>query len=157
MRKEVEINGKWYFELEATDQNQKFSPPETCYTWDSIPDDGLNLEVKRLRFIFSSPEKFPFVTNRLSEGSDYDFVGFKHCALLSSEHEKKSRRCTAKELSKWVLGGNGFWLDRDGLARTLGDFNYAKPDDECGKIVISICTWDGEPMEPTAKNMGLEE
>jgi hypothetical protein len=77
--------------------------------------------------------------------------------LLSSEHEKKSRRCTAKELSKWVLGGNGFWLDRDGLARTLGDFNYTKPDDECGKIVISICTWDGEPMEPTAQNMGLPE
>ena len=157
MRKEVQINGKWYWELESTDKNQKFSPPETCYTWDSIPDDGLNLEVKRLRFIFSSPEKFPFVTNRLSEGNDYDFVSYKHCALLSSEHEKKSRRCTIKEISKWILGGNGFWLDQEKYARTSCDFEYEKLNGECGKCVISICTWDGETMEPTAKNMGLPE
>jgi hypothetical protein len=24
-------------------------------------------------------------------------------------------------------------------------------------FVVSVCTWDGEPMEPTAKNMGLKE
>jgi hypothetical protein len=157
MRKEVEIGGKWYWELEATDQNQKFSPPETCYTWDSIPDDGLNLAVKRLRFIFSSPEKFPFVTNRLSEGSDYKFVGYKHCALLSSEHEKKSRRCTDFELNRWLSKGNGFWIDDCGTMRIKSDTTYDKRNDPSGKRLVSICTWDGEPMEPTAKNMGLEE
>ena len=156
MRKEVEINGRWYWELEATDQNQKFSPPETCYTWDSIPDDGLNLAVKRLRFIFSSPEKFPFVTNRLSEGSDYDFVGYKHCVLLSSEHEKKSRRCTTLELAKWC-DQNGFWINAEGFAVTKTSFFYETRNDECDGNLISICTWDGEPMEPTAQNMGLEE
>ena len=147
MRKEIQIEGKWYWELEATDQNQAFNPPEPCYVWD---EDILNAVGHKILLIRSQAdyEKY-FVSVTL--------VGHKHCALLFSEHEKKSRRCTAKELSKWVLGGNGFWLDRDGLARTLGDFNYAKPDDECGKIVISICTWDGEPMEPTAQNMGLEE
>ena len=157
MCKEVEIGGKWYWELEATDQNQKFSPPETCYTWDSIPDDGLNLEVKRLRFIFSSPEKFPFVTNRLSEGNDYDFVGYKHCALLSSEHEKKSRRCTDFELSRWLSKGNGFWIDDRGVMKIKSDTDYDKRNNPSGKGLVSICTWDGEPMEPTAQNMGLEE
>jgi len=158
MRKEVEIGGKWYWEIEATDQNQKFSPPETCYTWDSIPDDGLNLAVKRLRFIFSSPEKFPFVTNRLSEGNDYDFVGYKHCALLSSEHEKKSRRCTNRELMKWCLGFGGFWVDESKHVRL--DIPNCRMDhltDSIPGFVVSICTWDGEPMEPTAQNMGLPE
>ena len=147
MCKEVEINGKWYWELEATDQNQVFNPPEPCYVWDG--DDYQ----KRNKNLFAIKAK---VNNAPSFFTD---VGTRwlYCALLSSEHEKKSRRCTAKELSKWVLEGNGFWLDRDEIAKTLGDFNYAKSDDECGKIVISICTWDGDPMEPTAKNMGLEE
>ena len=146
MRKEIEINGKWYWKLEATDKNQAFNPPEPCYAWDCD-----FAKTKQNLFAIRSKD-----SNRPSFFTDLG-TRWLHCALLSSEHEKKSRRCTAKELSKWVLDGNGFWLDRDGLARTLGDFNYAKPDDECGKIVISICTWDGEPMEPTAQNMGLPE
>jgi hypothetical protein len=145
MRKEVEIGGKWYWELEATDQNQAFNPPEPALLW----DDGTQ-DVADIYFVTKKGESsHPFKTGRS--------VSYKHCALLSSEHEKKSRRCTAKELSKWVLEGNGFWLDRDEIAKTLGDFLYTKKNDECGKIVISICTWDGEPMEPTAQNMGLPE
>ena len=147
MRKEVEIGGKWYWELEATDQNQAFNPPESCYVWD---EDILNAVGHKILLIRSQAdyEKY-FVSVTL--------VGHKHCALLSSEHEKKSRRCTIKEISKWILGGNGFWLDQEKYARTSCDFEYEKLNGECGKCVVSVCTWDGEPMEPTAKNMGLEE
>lgn len=35
--------------------------------------------------------------------------------------------------------------------------NYNVKNDICCEAVQSICTWDGEPMEPTAQNMGLEE
>ena len=147
MRKEVQIEGKWYWELEATDQNQAFNPPESCYVWD---EDILNAVGHKILLIRSQAdyEKY-FVSVTL--------VGHKHCALLSSEHEKKSRRCTIKEISKWILGGNGFWLDQEKYARTSCDFEYEKLNGECGKCVVSVCTWDGEPMEPTAKNMGLEE
>ena len=147
MRKEVEIGGKWYWELEATDQNQAFNPPESCYVWD---EDILNAVGHKILLIRSQAdyEKY-FVSVTL--------VGHKHCALLSSEHEKKSRRCTIKEISKWILGGNGFWLDQEKYARTSCDFEYEKLNGECGKCVVSVCTWDGEPMEPTAQNMGLEE
>ncbi|MCK9616093.1 MAG: hypothetical protein M0R48_11495 [Candidatus Omnitrophica bacterium] len=147
MRKEVQINGKWYWELEATDKNQAFNPPESCYVWD---EDILNAVGHKILLIRSQAdyEKY-FVSVTL--------VGHKHCALLSSEHEKKSRRVTIKEISKWILGGNGFWLDQEKYARTSCDFEYEKLNSECGKSVVSICTWDGEPMEPTAQNMGLEE
>ena len=147
MRKEVQIEGNWYWELEATDQNQAFNPPESCYVWD---EDILNAVGHKILLIRSQAdyEKY-FVSVTL--------VGHKHCALLSSEHEKKSRRCTIKEISKWILGGNGFWLDQEKYARTSCDFEYEKLNGECGKCVVSVCTWDGEPMEPTAKNMGLEE
>ena len=147
MCKEVQINGKWYFELEPTDKNQAFNPPESCYVWD---EDILNAVGHKILLIRSQAdyEKY-FVSVTL--------VGHKHCALLSSEHEKKSRRVTIKEISKWILGGNGFWLDQEKYARTSCDFEYEKLNSECGKSVVSICTWDGEPMEPTAQNMGLEE
>jgi len=146
-QKEVQVNKKWYWELEQKNEIQVFMGQPPAF----FSDDNIAYYRGKLVCCFKNgvSDTRPFI----------DDLGnvYAYCALLSSEHEKKSRRCTAKELSKWVLGGNGFWLDRDGLARTLGDFNYTKPDDECGKIVISICTWDGEPMEPTAQNMGLPE
>jgi len=145
MRKEVEINGKWYWELEATDQNQAFNPPEPAFMWDNEPRDALELSFVTKKGMSS----YPFKTEKCT--------GYAHCALLSSEHEKKSRRCTVKEISKWILGGNGFWLDQEKCARTSCDFEYEKLNSECGKSVVSICAWDGEPMEPTAKNMGLPE
>lgn len=148
MRKEVQIDSKLFWELEQTGSIQAFPNLPKVIMW----SDHVALTHTRLlaclgKNLFHRPECFLDENGRL----------FEHCVLLLSEHEKKSRRCTVKELSKWVLGGNGFWLDLDGNARTLGDFNYTKSDDECGKIVISICTWDGKPMEPTAQNMGLEE
>lgn len=144
MRKEVEINGKWYWELEATDQNQAFNPPEPAYMW----DDGTQ-DVADIYFVTKKGESsHPFKTGRS--------VSYKHCALLSSEHEKKSRRCTTLELAKWC-NQNGFWINTEGVAVTKTSFFYETRNDECDGNLISICTWDGEPMEPTAQNMGLEE
>ena len=149
-QKEVEYNGVFYWELEQKDECQVFPEFPKVLAWENENDIAfVGTEIVLCLGKKECSKMRPFISK--------DGWRFRHAALLSSEHEKKSRRCTAKELSKWVLGGNGFWLDRDGLARTLGDFNYTKPDDECGKIVISICTWDGEPMEPTAQNMGLPE
>jgi len=146
MRKEVQINGKWYWTLEATDQNQAFNPPEPCYVWDG--DDYQ----KRNKNLFAIKAK---VNNAPSFFTD---VGTRwlYCALLSSEHEKKSRRCTTLELAKWC-DQNGFWINAEGVAVTKTSFFYETRNDECDGNLISICTWDGEPMEPTAKNMGLPE
>ena len=146
MRKEVEIGGKQYWELEATDQNQAFNPPESCYVWD---EDILNAVGHKILLIRSQAdyEKY-FVSVTL--------VGHKHCALLYSEHEKKSRRCTTLELAKWC-DQNGFWINAEGVAVTKTSFFYETRNDECDGNLISICTWDGKPMEPTAQNMGLPE
>ena len=144
MRKEVEIGGKWYWELEATDQNQAFNPPEPALLW----DDGTQ-DVADIYFVTKKGESsHPFKTGRS--------VSYKHCALLSSEHEKKSRRCTTLELAKWC-DQNGFWINAEGFAVTKTSFFYETRNDECDGNLISICTWDGETMEPTAQNMGLEE
>ena len=147
MCKEVQINGKWYWELEATDQNQAFNPPEPCYVWD---EDILNAVGHKILLIRSQAdyEKY-FVSVTL--------VGHKHCALLSSEHEKKSRRCSDFELSRWLSKGNGFWIDDRGVMKIKSDTDYDKRNNPSGKGLVSICTWDGEPMEPTAKYMGLPE
>ena len=144
MRKEVEIGGKWYWELEATDQNQAFNPPEPAFMW----DDGTQ-DVADIYFVTKKGDSsHPFKTGRS--------VSYKHCALLSSEHEKKSRRCTTLELAEWC-DQNGFWINAEGVAVTKTSFFYETRNDECDGNLISICTWDGKPMEPTAKNMGLEE
>lgn len=144
MRKEVEINGKWYWTLEATDQNQAFNPPEPAYMWDDEPTNILKLYFVMEKGIGN----YPFGTERYNR--------YKYCALLSSEHEKKSRRCTTLELAKWC-DQNGFWINAEGVAVTKTSFFYETRNDECDGNLISICTWDGKPMEPTAKNMGLEE
>ena len=146
MRKEVEIGGKWYWEFEATDQNQAFNPPEPAFMW----DDGTQ-DVADIYFVTKKGDSsHPFKTGRS--------VSYKHCALLSSEHEKKSRRCTNKELMKWCLKFGGFWMDKSKHVRL--DIPNCRMDhltDSIPGFVVSICTWDGDPMEPTAKNMGLEE
>ena len=146
MRKEVEINGKWYWELEATDQNQAFNPPEPAYMWDNEPT-----KISYLCFVIKKGiGTYPFKTEICN--------GYAHCALLSSEHEKKSRRCTNKELMKWCLKFGGFWIDDSKHVRL--DIPNCRMDhltDSIPGFVVSICTWDGEPMEPTAQNMGLEE
>ena len=146
MRKEVEIGGKWYWELEATDQNQAFNPPEPAYVWDKNPEIG----VVELCFVKKKGEgSYPFITKNCNY--------YEHCALLSSEHEKKSRRCSDFELSRWLSKGNGFWIDERGTMKIKSDTAYGKRNDPSGEGLVPICTWDGEPMEPTAKNMGLPE
>ena len=149
MRKEVEIGGKWYWELEATDQNQAFNPPEPAFMWDDSPKGNAIRKENKLGFVLKNRiGTYPFKTEECS--------GFAHCALLSSEHEKKSRRCTTLELAKWC-DQNGFWINAEGVAVTKTSFFYETRNDECDGNLISICTWDGKPMEPTAQNMGLEE
>ena len=147
MSKEVEIGGKWYWELEATDQNQAFNPPEPAYVWDKNPE----IVVVELCFVKKKGEgSYPFITKNCNY--------YEHCALLSSEHEKKSRRCTNKELMKWCLKFGGFWMDESKHVRL--DIPNCRVDhltDSIPGFVIFVCTWDGEPMEPTAQNMGLEE
>ena len=146
MRKEVEIGGKWYWELEATDQNQAFNPPEPAYVWDKNPEIG----VVELCFVKKKGEgSYPFITKNCN--------CYEHCALLFSEHEKKSRRCTDFELARWLAKGNGFWIDSKGKMRIRLDSVYSERNKTSVDGIASICTWDGEPMEPTAKNMGLEE
>ena len=146
MRKEVEIGGKWYWELKATDQNQAFNPPEPAYVWDK----NTEIEVVELCFVKKKEEgSYSFITKNCNY--------YEHCALLSSEHEKKSRRCTDFELSRWLSKGNGFWIDDRGVMKIKSDTDYDKRNNPSGKGLISICTWDGEPMEPTAQNMGLPE
>lgn len=145
-QKEVQINGKWYWELEATDQNQAFNPPEPAYVWSENPQNN--------------SAELCFIMNNKTETS-YLFISkniscYKHCALLSSEHEKKSRLCTYLELAKWC-SQNGFWISVDGEVVLRPYFTYKKRNEFVGDFINSICTWDGEPMEPTAQNMGLEE
>ena len=145
MRKEVQINGKWFWTLEATDQNQAFNPPDPAYVWDKNPEIG----VVELCFVKKKGEgSYPFITKNCNY--------YEHCAMLSSEHEKKSRRCTTLELAKWC-DQNGFWINAEGVAVTKTSFFYETRNDECDGNLISVCAWDGEPMEPTAQNMGLEE
>ena len=147
MRKEVEIGGKWYWELEATDQNQAFNPPESCYVWD---EDILNAVGHKILLIRSQAdyEKY-FVSVTL--------VGHKHCALLSSEHEKKSRRATNIEVMRWC-STNGVWLDEYNQVRNDPlDSKFSELKNPCKECVVKVVKWDGETMEPTAKNMGLPE
>lgn len=145
-KKEVQINGKWFWELEATDKNQAFNPPEPAYMWNY----ELSNNSKGLCFIMGNKNDlhYPFVSQ--------DIRSYKHCALLSSEHKKESRRCTYLELTKWC-SQNGFWINDSGRVCSNISFDYNVKNDICCEAVKSICTWDGEPMEPTAQNMGLEE
>lgn len=146
-KKEVQINGKWYWELEATDQNQAFNPPEPAYMWNY----ELSNNSKELCFIMGNKNDlhYPFVSSNVRS--------YKHCALLSSEHEKESRRCTDFELARWLAKGSGFWIDDQGRMKTRLDTVYSERNYTSGNGLTFICTWDGEPMAPTAQNMGLEE
>jgi len=146
MRKEVEIGGKWYWELEATDQNQAFNPPEPAYVWDKNPEIG----VVELCFVKKKGEgSYSFITKNCSY--------YEHCVLLSSEHEKKSRRATNIEIMRWC-STNGVWLDEYNQVRNDPlDAKLSELKNPCNECVVKVVKWDGETMEPTAKNMGLEE
>lgn len=146
-QKEVQINGKWYWELEATDKNQAFNPPEPAYMWSNEPQNN----VAELCFIMENKGETSYLF--ISKNRSY----YNHCALLSSEHEKKSRRCTDFELNQWLAKGNGFWIDYQGKMKTKCEVDYDKRNNIVGDGLVSICTWDCIPMEPTAQNMGLEE
>jgi len=146
MRKEVEIGGKWYWELEATDQNQAFNPPEPAYVWDKNPEIG----VVELCFVKKKGEgSYPFITKNCNY--------YEHCALLSSEHEKKSRRATNIEIMRWC-STNGVWLDEYNQVRNDPlDAKLSELKNPCNECVVKVVKWDGERMDPKAKNMGLEE
>jgi hypothetical protein len=150
MRKEVQINGKWYWTLEATDQNQAFNPPEPAYMWDDSPKGNAIRKENKLGFVLKNRiGTYPFKTE--------ECTGYAHCALLSSEHEKKSRRATNIEVMKWC-STNGVWLDEYNQVRNDPlDANLSELKNPCKECVLKVVKWDGSTMEPTAKNMGLEE
>ena len=150
MPKEFQLNGKWYWELEPKGELQLFSALPEALMWQ---DQDFDILASKKILVFcrgqkKSPTDYPFIAE--------DGNAYAHAALLSSEHEKKSRRCTTLELAKWC-DKNGFWINAEGNAVTKTSFFYGTRNDECDGNLISICTWDGEPMEPTAQNMGLEE
>lgn len=155
MPKEIQINGKWYWKLEPKDEIQLFSALPEALMWQDEDLDIVatkKIATKKILVFCRGPKESP---------TDYPFIAedgnaYAHCALLSSEHKRKSRRCTVLELAKWC-DKNGFWINAEGTAVTKTSFFYETRNDECDGNLISICTWDGEPMEPTAQNMGLEE
>ncbi len=147
MRKEVKINGKWYWELEQKNELQVFLEQPSAF----FSDDNSSFYQGKLICCLGKgiAEEPPFV--------DDNGINYWHCALLFSEHEKKSRRCTDFELARWLAKGNGFWIDSKGKMRIRLDSVYSERNKTSVDGIASICTWDGEPMEPTAQNMGLEE
>jgi len=145
-QKEVQVNKKWYWELEQKNEIQVFMGQPPAF----FSDDNIAYYRGKLVCCFKNgvSDTRPFMNDL---GNVYAY-----CALLSSEHEKKSRRATEKELSVWCAKGHGFWTDlRSGNSYTTRQFSNSI--EICANYIASICTWDGEPMEPTAQNMGLPE
>ena len=150
-RKEIEFNGIFYWELEQKDFFQLFPEcPKALMFENESGIDFIGTEIVLCLGKKDCLTKNPFISK--------DGRCFSHAVLLSSRHEKKSRRCTNRELMKWCLGFGGFWVDESKHVRL--DIPNCRMDhltDSIPGFVVSICTWDGEPMEPTAKNMGLPE
>ena len=147
-QKEVQVNKKWYWELEQKNEIQVFMEQPSAF----FSDDNIAYYKGKLVCCFKNgvSDTRPFMNDL---GNVY-----AHCALLSSEHEMKSRICTNAELMKWCAKGNGFWIDEyNGQHAAYSHCTENKNNSVYEKHVKFICTWDGEPMEPTAKNMGLPE
>ncbi len=147
-QKEVQVDKKWYWELEQKNETQVFIEQPLAF----FSDDNIAYYKGKLICCFKN--------GVLGASPFMDDVGnaYAYCALLSSEHEKKSRRGTNKEIMKWCLKFGGFWIDDSKHVRL--DIPNCRMDhltDSIPGFVVSICTWDGEPMEPTAQNMGLPE
>ena len=154
-KKEIQINGELYFELESQSVIQLFSALPEALMWQDQDLDlvatGKIATKKNLVFCLGqkkNPSDYPFITD--------DGTAYAHAALISSWHEKKSRRPTILELVKWC-NKNGFWINKFGRICSTPSFDYANRNNICEEAVKFICTWDGKPMEPTAENMGLEE
>ena len=156
MPKEIQINGKWYWKLEPKDEIQLFPALPEALMWQDEDLDIVatkKIATKKILVFCRGPKESP---------TDYPFIAedgnaYAHCALLSSEHERKSRRVSNFELNRWLAKGNGFWIDENGTLKIKCDGAYTKRNEPCGDGVKYISVWDGEPMDPTAQNMGLEE
>ena len=146
-QKEVQINRKWYWELEQKDEIQVFMGQTNAF----FSDDNISYYEGKLVCCFKKGviDESPFMNDW---GQNYKF-----CALQSSKHEKKSRRATNIEVMKWC-STNGVWLDEYNQVRNDPlDANLSELKNPCKECVVKVVKWDGEPMEPTAQNMGLEE
>ena len=147
-QKEVEINGKGYWELEQTGIVQIFPNKPDAFMWseNEIP------QVKKLIVCFGKI-KYDRPACFLDECGSL----FEHCALFNSGHEKKSRRATNIEVMRWC-SANGVWLDEYNQVRNDPlDAKLSELKNPCKECVVKVVKWDGETMEPTAKNMGLPE
>jgi hypothetical protein len=152
-QKEVQINGKWYWTLEQTGIVQIFPNKPDAFMWseDEIQEDKI-LEIKTLIVCFGK-NKWMRSASFLAD----DGVMAEHCALFASEHEKKSRRATNIEVMRWC-STNGVWLDEYNQVRNDPlDAKLSELKNPCKECVVKVVKWDGETMEPTAKNMGLPE
>ena len=149
-QKEVEYNGVFYWELEQKDECQVFPEFPKVLAWENENDIAfVGTEIVLCLGKKECSKMRPFISK--------DGWRFRHAALLSSEHKKESRRCTNFELAKWCAKGNGYFIDRWTNIFHRLDLPQKTKNEICNDSVVSICTWDGEPMEPTAENMGLEK
>ena len=146
-QKEIRINGKFYWELNQKDEIQVFMEMPDAFFWNNnnIPIFG--------KIICCCKKGTRAAAPFMDELGNF----FSYCVLLSSEHKKESRRCTNREIMQWCAS-KGFWMDAYNQIRIDPVRNKRETLNEpCSLSVVSICAWDGEPMEPTAENMGLEE
>ena len=150
-RKEIEFNGIFYWELEQKDFFQLFPEcPKALMFENESGIDFIGTEIVLCLGKKDCLTKNPFISK--------DGRCFSHAVLLSSRHEKKSRRCTIRELMMWCNKNGGFWIDEFKHVRLdIPNCGADHLTDSIPEFVVSICTWGGEPMEPTAKNMGLPE
>ena len=146
-QKEVQVNNKWYWELEQKNEIQVFMEQPSAF----FSDDNIAYYKGKLVCCFKNgvSDARPFMNDL---GNVYTY-----CALLSSEHEKKSRRATNIEVMRWC-STNGVWLDEYDQARNDPlDAKLSELKNPCKECVMKVVKWDGETMEPTAQNMGLPE
>ena len=149
-QKEVEFNGIFYWELEQKDFFQIFFECPKALMFDT--ENSITFVGTEIILCLGKKEcqtNYPFISK--------DGRCFRHAVLLSSKHEKKSRRATNIEVMKWC-STNGVWLDEYNQVRNDPlDANLSELKNPCKKCVVKVVKWDGEPMEPTAQNMGLPE
>ena len=146
-QKEVQVNKKWYWELEQKNEIQVFMGQPSAF----FSDDNIAYYLGKLVCCFKNgvSDTRPFINDL---GNVYAY-----CALLSSEHEKKSRRATNIEVMRWC-SANGVWLDEYNQVRNDPlDSKFSELKNPCKECVVKVVKWDGETMEPTAQNMGLPE
>lgn len=138
MKKEVQINNKYYREL---DPKEKVTIPAEGYAWSEASEAAFRITLRGVRF----GARYPF----LSDENIY-----KHVALLSSEHKHQSRRVTAQEAQEWLAKGNGYLVE--GCLHVMS-FNTFSSASTLSTAYEHAVLWNGDTVELTAEAMGFAE